>query len=131
MAATGKVDNLVLPKNKEVKMPRGDRTGPNGMGQMTGRGLGYCAGYDSPGFTKGVPRGGAGFGFGRGYGRGGGFRRGFGYDRGFQYPTYPNYAVPQYSATDETKYLETEIDALKNELTAMEKRLTELQKKDE
>jgi len=33
-------------------MPRGDRTGPDGMGQMTGRGLGYCAGYDSPGFTK-------------------------------------------------------------------------------
>lgn len=111
-------------------MPRGDRTGPNGMGQMTGRGLGYCAGYDSPGFTKGVPRGGAGFGFGRGYGRGQGFRRGFGYGRGFQYPTYPNYAVPQYSATDETKYLETEIDALKNELTAMEKRLSELQKED-
>lgn len=109
-------------------MPRGDRTGPNGMGQMTGRGLGYCAGYDSPGFTKGVPRGGAGFNYGRGLRRG--FRGGFGYDRGFQYPTYPNYAVPQYSATDETKYLETEIDALKKELTAMEKRLSELQKED-
>ena len=114
-------------------MPRGDRTGPNGMGQMTGRGLGYCAGYDSPGFTKGVPRGGAGFDYGRRFGRGlgKGFSREFGYSRVFQYPAYPNYAVPQYSAKDETKYLETEIDALKNELTAMENRLSELQKEDE
>lgn len=55
-----------------IKMPRGDKTGPDGNGPRTGRGLGYCSGYDSPGFTKGVPRGGAGYGrgFGRGYGRG-------------------------------------------------------------
>lgn len=26
-------------------MPGGDRTGPLGMGPMTGRGLGYCAGF--------------------------------------------------------------------------------------
>ncbi|ADQ15151.1 DUF5320 domain-containing protein [Halanaerobium hydrogeniformans] len=32
-------------------MPRGDRTGPEGRGQMTGRGLGFCAGYDEAGFT--------------------------------------------------------------------------------
>ncbi|NLG67487.1 MAG: DUF5320 domain-containing protein, partial [Actinobacteria bacterium] len=25
-------------------MPRGDGTGPEGMGPMTGRGAGYCAG---------------------------------------------------------------------------------------
>lgn len=28
---------------KEVKMPRGDRTGPNGEGPMTGRRMGICA----------------------------------------------------------------------------------------
>lgn len=31
-------------------MPWGDGTGPAGMGPMTGRGLGYCAGYGAPGF---------------------------------------------------------------------------------
>ena len=46
-------------------MPAGDRTGPNGMGPMTGRGAGYCAGYNAPGFANGGP------GF-RGWGRGGG-----------------------------------------------------------
>ncbi|MCK4510615.1 DUF5320 domain-containing protein, partial [bacterium] len=31
-------------------MPRGDRSGPGGAGPMTGRGLGYCAGYPAPGY---------------------------------------------------------------------------------
>ena len=35
-----------------IRMPRGDRTGPMGMGPMTGRGAGYCAGYDVPGFMN-------------------------------------------------------------------------------
>ena len=43
-------------------MPRGDGTGPMGMGPMTGRGMGYCAGVAAPGY--------AGCGFGRGRGRG-------------------------------------------------------------
>jgi hypothetical protein len=51
-------------------MPRGDRTGPLGMGPMTGRGAGYCAGYDAPGFVSSF----GGAGFGRGGGRGGGWR---------------------------------------------------------
>jgi len=33
-------------------MPRGDRTGPAGMGPMTGRAAGYCAGYNVPGFIN-------------------------------------------------------------------------------
>jgi hypothetical protein len=33
-------------------MPRGDRTGPAGMGPMTGRAAGYCAGYPAPGFMN-------------------------------------------------------------------------------
>ena len=33
-------------------MPRGDRTGPMGQGPMTGRNLGFCAGYDTPGMAK-------------------------------------------------------------------------------
>ena len=46
-------------------MPRGDGTGPVGMGPMTGRAAGYCAGYPVPGFMS--------YGGSRGYwGRGGG-----------------------------------------------------------
>ena len=53
-------------------MPGGDRTGPMGMGPMTGRAAGYCAGYATPGYVN--PGGGGGF-FGRGRGGGGRGRR--------------------------------------------------------
>jgi len=49
-------------------MPRGDGTGPMGMGPMTGRAAGYCAGYPTAGYMN--PVGGRGF-----YGRGGGWGR--------------------------------------------------------
>jgi hypothetical protein len=50
-------------------MPRGDGTGPAGMGPMTGRGAGFCAGYSIPGYMN--PVGGRGYwGRGRGGGRG-------------------------------------------------------------
>ena len=51
-------------------MPRGDGTGPAGMGPMTGRAAGYCAGYSVPGYTN--PIGGRGGFWGRGGGFGGG-----------------------------------------------------------
>jgi hypothetical protein len=47
-------------------MPRGDGTGPMGMGPMTGRAAGYCAGYPVPGYMNPVPR--MGMGWGTGYG---------------------------------------------------------------
>ncbi|MGI6415636.1 MAG: DUF5320 domain-containing protein [Thermoguttaceae bacterium] len=53
-------------------MPGGDRTGPMGMGPMTGRGAGFCAGFATPGFVSG----GRGF-FGRGRGGGRGWRNMF------------------------------------------------------
>ena len=40
-------------------MPRGDGTGPGGMGPMTGRAAGYCAGYSVPGYMNPVPGRGA------------------------------------------------------------------------
>jgi len=50
-------------------MPGGDRTGPAGMGPMTGRAAGFCAGYSVPGYMN--PVGGRGYwGWGRGGGRG-------------------------------------------------------------
>lgn len=73
-------------------MPGGDGTGPGGMGPMTGRGAGYCAGYPVPGFmnpTPGMGFGGGGFGrgFGRGFGGGGRGRRNWFYATGM-----PGYA---------------------------------------
>ena len=55
-------------------MPRGDGTGPNGMGPMTGRAAGFCAGYNVPGYMNSVAGRGFGMGFGRGRGFGGGGR---------------------------------------------------------
>ena len=54
-------------------MPAGDRTGPEGMGPMTGRGAGNCAGVATD-YGIGRGRGGAGCGRGRGMNR----RQGFG-----------------------------------------------------
>ncbi len=49
-------------------MPRGDGTGPAGMGPMTGRAAGYCAGYPVPGYMN--PYGGRlGLGYGFSYPR--------------------------------------------------------------
>jgi hypothetical protein len=56
-------------------MPFGDGTGPRGMGPMTGRGTGYCAGFGRPGFNNPIPQRGR-FAFGSGW------RRPYGY-------TYP------------------------------------------
>lgn len=52
-------------------MPGGDGTGPMGLGPMTGRAAGYCAGFGAPGSMNFVPGGGYwGWGRGRGGGRG-------------------------------------------------------------
>ena len=53
-------------------MPRGDGTGPMGRGSMTGRGMGHCAGFETPGYANSGRLGGRmrarGLGFGRGMG---------------------------------------------------------------
>lgn len=95
-------------------MPRGDRTGPMGEGSMTGRRLGYCAGYDRPGFTGG---GGRGLGLGLGYrGRGRGF---FWFRRGATLPE----EAPQ---TDEISALRSDVQNLKNSLSSILERLKSL-----
>jgi hypothetical protein len=56
-------------------MPGGDRTGPAGLGPMTGRAAGYCGGFGVPGYMNPIPGRGfrpGGWGRGRGGGRGGG-----------------------------------------------------------
>jgi hypothetical protein len=95
-------------------MPRGDRTGRFGFGPMTGRAMGYCAGYNHPGYAA------FGGGFGRGRGRGGGFggARGFGYgwNESFNYPP-----------VDEKKALTDQASLLEQELKLVNKRLAELE----
>jgi len=140
-------------------MPFRDSTGPMGQGPMTGRGLGYCAGYDNPGYTKigfggrYSGRGRAFGGYGGGYGRGGG-GRGYrnwyratgltGWQRsGYGNPDwggrgyYPsNYPSVQPTTEEEKgiieedkKAIQQEIDALKDEMKEREERLKELTKK--
>lgn len=65
-------------------MPGGDRTGPLGAGQMTGRAAGYCADYPAPGYMNPIP--------GRGYGRGMGWGRGRGWHNWYHATGYPGLA---------------------------------------
>lgn len=119
-------------------MPRGDRSGPMGMGSRTGRGLGYCSGANAPGFANAAPGyggmgwrrgGGMGAGMGRGM-RGGGFGRGGGRGRGFwgAAPVYqPAPVAPIQSGAQEQQYLQQQADALQSELEAIKQRLAELE----
>jgi hypothetical protein len=102
-------------------MPRGDGTGPAGMGPRTGRGMGYCNGYDVPGFAN--------FDHGRGFGRG------FGRGRGFRFwrqpaPVQPQLFYPAEPLTKEEqkKILEDERKAIQEELKAIEEKIKEFEK---
>ena len=111
-------------------MPRGDRTGPGGMGPMTGRGLGYCAGDDMPGYMNPAP----GRGFGGGWGAGWRWRHwrhgaglpgwaGFGY--GPVAPVPPVYAAP--TREQELDALKRQAEFFKSQMDAVNKRLSELE----
>ena len=97
-------------------MPRGDRTGPRAGGPMTGRAMGYCAGYSVPGFMN--PIGGYGRGLGRARGRG--FRRGWGRGFGGGWIVYPPPAVGQpvyplaYPSVAQPQSSEQEVAVLEN-----------------
>ncbi|HHE76563.1 MAG TPA: hypothetical protein ENL27_01105 [Candidatus Parcubacteria bacterium] len=104
-------------------MPFGDGTGPAGAGPKTGRGLGRCGGYSSPGYLKGFGRG---FGCGRGWGFGRGFGRRFGwYGWGGVYH-YPDLEI---SKEAEKEILTRELEFLKENVKSIEKRLRELENK--
>ena len=83
----GQIHGNYENSGKEViNMPFGDGTGPAGLGPMTGRAAGFCAGFGVPGYMNPVA-GRAGF-YGAGYGMPYGgrvnswLRRGFGFGRG-------------------------------------------------
>ena len=101
-------------------MPRGDRTGPFGEGPQTGRRMGYCAGYEHPGFVSPHPNwGGGGYGrrFRGGFGHGGG--SGFGFRHG-----YGSYDQGSIADVSEKTMIENEIRILKDQLSALEDRLS-------
>ena len=140
-------------------MPWGDGTGPWGMGPRTGLGLGYCNGYDRPGYANPLNRGGGrgyGYGLGRGFGRGWGrgYGRGYGYGRGFRfragfggYGYYAPYAYnpypygvnsnastqsnyTPYDSESEKEYLKNYLKDIENEQEYIKKRLEELEQKE-
>jgi len=106
-------------------MPRGDQTGPAGMGPMTGRAAGYCAGFGAPGFVSGV--GGQGYGRGVGWGRGGG--------RGWRNRFYatgtagwgrveaPAFAYPRLDPAAERQALQAQAAVLQSDLDRIHERL--------
>jgi hypothetical protein len=101
---------------REVKnMPRGDGTGPMGMGPMTGRGTGFCAGFETPGYMS-LARFGCGFGGGRG------FRRMF-YATGV--PGWARYGADANGETaDEKTFLKNQASFLEKQLEQVKKRLS-------
>jgi hypothetical protein len=106
-------------------MPRGDRTGPAGMGPMTGRAAGFCAGNNTPGFMN--PYGRRGLGFGRGFGRGMGMGMGWRWaETGWHQP----YQAPAYtpSREDEIRMLEEEARYASETMESINARLAELKK---
>ncbi len=97
------LDESRFPRKEVIQMPFGDGTGPAGMGPMTGRAAGFCAGFPVPGYMNpvggrvgfygpGAPAFGAYgaglYGYSAGYGMPYGgwgnpwFRRGFGFGFG-------------------------------------------------
>ena len=120
-------------------MPRGDGTGPAGMGPMTGRAAGYCAGYGVPGYMNPMPGYGRGMGWGGGRGRGGGRRNmyyatgqpgwaRFGYAAPWGVP--PTYAAPP-TREQEVTDLQAQAEWLQSQLEAINERIAELGEKTE
>ena len=123
-------------------MPRGNRRGPWGEGPMTGRGAGYCAGYEAPGWMNpiGGGGGGRGLGWGRGPGLGGGYGMGWRHgwagrwpvnhpwaSVGFGGPT-PFYGAPAHSRESEMSSLREQATHVEGVLNEIRSRIAELEK---
>ena len=97
-------------------MPGRNQTGPNGMGPMTGRGMGVRNGAgNGEGFNSGFGRGNR---MGRGNGFGNDMGRGFGYGYGMQQnPIASNVNVAQQT------FLENELKMMKEQVATVEREL--------
>lgn len=104
-------------------MPRGDRTGPAGMGPMTGRGLGGCSTGEQAVTGNYV----GGFGYGAGGGgrpRGGGRGRFFGGGRGRMFGALQ---PAEMTAEQELASLKDHAALLKEQVSATKSRIKELE----
>ena len=115
-------------------MPRGDRRGPEGFGPMSGRGYGYCAGYDAPGYAapapgRGMGRGGRGRAWGYGGGYGAGYGRGMAWRRGWGYGQYggPGFEQPQPDRRQELGALKRQAEYFERGLEQVKSRIDELE----
>ena len=107
---------------------------------MTGRGAGYCAGYDVPGYMNPGPGMGGGMGAGWRRGRGGrGWRNGY-YATGLPGrarfggapawgapPAYGPYAPPPPAPEQEAQALRQQAEWLQGQMDAISKRLGEIE----
>jgi hypothetical protein len=103
-----------------------------GQGSRTGRAIGFCSGYDTPGYAKGFGGGmvrGSGFGKGRGMGMGYGRSRNFGSAFAGDFQGFPR--TQPISKHDEIKLLKSQAESLKHSQQDIEKRLRELEKETE
>lgn len=98
-------------------MPRGDGTGPLGMGARTGRAAGYCAGSEMPGYRHPVPGRGSG-----GWGGGGG--------RGWRHIFHAT-GLPGWMRFGGKEALKSRAGALRSELEFIKKRLEDFEGGDE
>lgn len=98
-------------------MPRGNYSGPRGLGPKTGRGMGYCAGNNAPGFLSSGSS--LGFGWHRGFGRG------MGWGRAFGWPMQGNM-----DAEEDIAQLKQQAGILKRQQEDIAKRIKELEKKE-
>jgi len=126
-------------------MPGGNARGPFGMGPMTGRAAGFCAGFGAPGSMnpwvgRGFPGGGRGRGGGRGYrnrfyatGLTGWQRADAGWPaQGWGWPYTPGFAGPGVTAISREQQLEAlrgQAEAMENSLEGIRKRIEELEVK--
>jgi hypothetical protein len=121
-------------------MPAGNQTGPWGLGPGTGRGLGYCSGFQAPGhmFPGPGPGFGRGLGFAKGFGRGLGC--GFGAGRGgglrarwfnpsWRHPHDP-WGAAEVAPKQEIDLLRAEARQVREELKAIEQRIQDLEREE-
>jgi len=94
-------------------MPGGDRTGPRGMGPMTGRGSGYCSGNEVAGWQNRLVRVNS---F-----KGGFYRFGAPFKQGMGYYRRGPFATPSQPVS-----LQSELEALEREKDLLSQRIEQL-----
>jgi len=104
-------------------MPFGDRTGPEGFGARTGRSLGYCNGYNQPGYAERMQ----GRGFRKGFGRGLRYSQRF-FDNSPQEQQPTNWRYEKEPVKNDVSVLEDYAKSLEESLKELKKKIEEFKK---